>query len=243
MYPRSREPERDIVPALVVSVPPAATIASVAEAMLKKLGDPSPLTGTISGKTVRVITLCKALQVEVVLFDEGQHIHDRGKHTTHYMVADWLKSLIDQLGVPTVFLGLPRLENLLLVNEQLRRRFSSRFHLALGQSGKDTLETESFQLFRNLGNVLPIPISFSPYNWKEFGKRIAYASDGRVHFVKRLLRAALEDALENGETEIDAALLEKAFTDVIWTAGIGTLNPFNLVFEFRRLDRAGEPFQ
>ena len=40
--------------------------------------------------------------------------------------ADWLKHLIDEVGVPTVLLGLPRLESLLQINEQLRRRFSRR---------------------------------------------------------------------------------------------------------------------
>lgn len=37
--------------------------------------------------------------------------------------------------------------------------------------------------------------------------------------------------------------LEEAFTRDIWWEGIGKLNPFNPAFEFRRLDRAGEPFE
>jgi energy-coupling factor transporter ATP-binding protein EcfA2 len=155
-YPRYSQPDRDLVPALVVSVPSAATIASVAEAMLIKLGDPSPLTGNISGKTHRVITLCKACKVEVVLFDEAQHISDRGKYITQYMVGDWLKSLIDQLKVPTVFVGLPKLELLLQVNEQLRRRFSKRMSLALGQGKIETLHMECFQLFQTLSNPIKI---------------------------------------------------------------------------------------
>ena len=242
-YPRYREPERDIVPALVISVPPAATIASVAEAMLKKLGDPSYLRGNISSKTIRVITLCKACKVEVLLFDEAQHINDRGKQATHYFVGDWLKSLIEDLAVPSVFLGLPRLALLLQVNEQLRGRVVKRLNLALGQSGTETLEKECFQLFRNLGNALPIPISYSPYNWKKFGLRLAYASDGRVRYIKRLLRVALEYAIEERETVLSPALLERAFTEVVWESGIGALNPFHPAFEFRRLDRGGEPFQ
>jgi DNA transposition AAA+ family ATPase len=58
------------------------------------------------------------------------------------MVGDWIKSLIDQTGVPTVFLGLPRLEQILQVNEQLRRRFSRRIRLALGQSDKSSIHAE-----------------------------------------------------------------------------------------------------
>lgn len=242
-YPRQSLVDRDVLPALVVSIPPAATISSLAEAMLSELGDPSPLTGNISNKTMRVVTLCKACKVEVILFDEAQHIYDRGKQVTHYMVGDWLKSLVDNLAVPTVFLGLPRLELLLQSNEQLRRRFSKRFSLALGQSGNASLQDECFQLFYTLSSGLNIPVSFSPYSWRELGKRLAYASDGRVHYIKDLLVCALEIALKNNETQICSALLEEAFTERLWWEGIGALNPFNPAFEFRKLDRGGEPFQ
>jgi hypothetical protein len=115
--------------------------------------------------------------------------------------------------------------------------------LALGQSGKETQETQCFQLFQNLGSVLPIPISFSPYDWEELGLRLAFASDGRVRYIKRLLRVALEYAIEEREPELSPALLERAFTEAVWESGIGALNPFHPAFEFRRLDRGGEPFQ
>jgi Cdc6-like AAA superfamily ATPase len=242
-YPRFSLPDRDVVPALVVSVPSEATIASVAEAMLRKLGDPSPSTGNISGKTHRVITLCKACKVEVVLFDEVNHISDRGQYITHYMVGDWLKSLIDQLEVPTVLVGLPKLERLLQVNEQLRRRFSKRMSLAFGQGEIEKRNVECFQLFQTLSNVLPIPIAFSPYTWQELGERLYYASDGLVCYFKVLLKTALEIALEEGESQLNPELFERAFTEGVWKPGIGALNPFNSVFIFRRLDRAGEPFQ
>jgi len=242
-YPRFALPDRDVAPVLIVPVPPAATIASMASAMLEKLGDPAAATGTASAKTSRVITLCRACRVEMILFDEAQHIHDRGQATTHYMVGDWLKSLIDQTSVPTVFLGLPRLEQLLQVNEQLRRRFSRRIRLALGQSDKDSIHSECLQLFRSLGSCLPIPLLCGRYGWDELGMRLYYASDGRVAYIKKLLASALRLALETETGEIGPPLLEQAFTDEIWWEGVGKLNPFNPAFEFRRLDRGNEPFE
>lgn len=176
-HPKFALPDRDVLPLLSVSVPAAATISSVVEAMLVRLGDPSPTTGTASAKTNRVITLCKACRVEMILFDEAQHIRDRGGTTTHYMVGDWLKSLIDQTGIPTVFLGLPRLEQLLQVNEQLRRRFSRRIRLALGQSDTESIESECLRLFVSLGACLPVALSRGEYRWEELGMRLYYASD------------------------------------------------------------------
>lgn len=242
-YPRLALQERDLVPSLVVSVPPAATIASVAEAMLGRLGDPSPATGSVSAKTARVITLCRACSVEIVLFDEAQHIHDRGQVSTHYMVGDWLKNLIDEMSVPTVFLGLPRLEQLLQVNEQLRRRFSKRIRLALGQSDSESIYDECLQLFITLGGCLPLPLSSGEYDWQELGIRLYYASDGRVAYIKKLLASALRYAMEGDLSQITPEQLERVFTEEVWWEGVGLLNPFNKSFEFRRLDRGNEPFE
>lgn len=242
-YPRFTLPDRDVLPVLNAPIPPAATISSMAEAILGPLGDPSPTSGTVSAKTARIFTLCRGCRVEMILFDEAQHLRDRGQSTTHYMVGDWLKTLIDQVAVPTVFLGLPRLEELLQVNEQLRRRFSRRIRLALGQSETETIQSECLQLFISLGACLPVPLSCGNYGWDEFGLRLYYASDGRVAYIKKLLTSALRGTVETEAREIGPAVLERAFTEEIWWEGLGKLNPFNPNFEFRRLDRANEPFE
>ncbi|MGN6526950.1 MAG: TniB family NTP-binding protein [Burkholderiaceae bacterium] len=242
-HPRRQLPDGDTVEALIVSVPPAATIAGIADQMLKELGDPVRNSGTVTHKTSRVVTLCRACRVETMLFDEAQHLHDRGDTRTHYMVADWLKHLIDEVAVPTVLLGLPRLESLLQINEQLRRRFSRRLRLALGQSDTDDIETECLQLFISLASCLEVGVSAEPYSWREMGMRLYYASDGRVAYVKKMLAAALRQCLERDLPRIDVVLLERVFVDEIWWEGVGPLNPFNAGFEFRRLDRGGEPFQ
>lgn len=242
-HPRQRLPDRDVVPVLVVAVPPTATVGSLAEAALEALGDPAPTTGTLSAKTRRLVKLVQACGVEMLLFDEAQHLHDRGQTATHYMAADWLKSVIDAMGVPTVFLGLPRLETLLQVNEQLRRRFSKRVRLALGQSESDTVHGECLQLLISLGACLPIPLSAGVLSWEELGMRMYYASDGRVSYIKKLLAGGMRLAMECGVDRIGPHELEKVFTQEIWWEGIGSLNPFNEQFRFRKLDRGHEPFE
>lgn len=242
-YPRFSLPDREVLPVLYVAVPAAATIVSMVEAILKRLGDPSPTTGTASSKTARLVLLCRACRVELILLDEAQHIHDRGQTTTHYMVGDWLKSLIDQIAIPTVFLGLPSLQLLLQVNEQLRRRFSRRVCLALGKSDSESIHNECLQLFISLGACLPLPLSSGAYGWDELGMRLYYASDGRVAYIKKLLACALRISLEIQVGEIEPAVLERAFTEELWWEGVGKLNPFNPAFEFRSLDRGNEPFE
>jgi hypothetical protein len=242
-YPKIVLKDRDITPVLNVEVPSGSSVTSIASAILEALGDPAAAYGTSYAKTSRIITLCRACQVEMILFDEAQHVSDRGQATTHYMVGDWLKSLIDKIGVPTILLGLPRLELLLRVNEQLRRRFSRGFSLALGQSDQHAIHSECLQLFRSLGSCLPVPLISNPWGWDELGMRLYYASDGRIGYIKELLNISLRLALEADIEEIGPPLLERAFVELLKGRVVDQLNPFNSAFEFRRLDRIGEPFE
>ncbi len=242
-YPRLVLVERDVLPVLCVSVPAAASIASVASEILRALGDPSPAIGSISAKTQRIIILCRACRVELLLMDEAQHMHDRGQISTHYYVGDWLKRLIDELGIPSVFLGLPRFQRLLTVNDQLRRRFSRRVLLALGQDPEVSVQTECLQLFISLAACLPIPVQFGGLSNSELGQRLYFASDGRVAYLKKLLQSALARVLQDGAEKIVVEDLEQAFLRDIWWEGGGKLNPFSPDFDFRPLDRAGEPFE
>jgi hypothetical protein len=113
----------------------------------------------------------------------------------------------------------------------------------LGQSDTETVDTECLELFVSLGGCLPLPISKGDHTWSELGRRLFYASDGRVAYIKRLLAGALQHAMETEASQIGPAQLERVFTEEIWWEGIGELNPFNPAFVFRRLDRGNEPFE
>jgi hypothetical protein len=242
-YPQVSLAERDLIPVLHVPIPAAATVAGMLEVMLEKLGDPSPSAGTNSAKAARFIKLARACGVELMLFDEGQHVQDRGKHSTQYLVGDCIKMIVDEVGVPTVLLGLPRVEMLLRVNEQLRRRFTCRLQMALGQHTTFPLHMECLQLFTSLAPALPVPLTPGNYDWDEFGRRLHAATDGRVGYVKVLLLGAIGLVFRHNLKEISPRELETAFTEEIWDAGIGPLNPFNEEFEFRQLRRVAEPFE
>lgn len=242
-HPSQELVDRTKVDVLFATVPPASTIGGLAGVLLQAIGDRDPFRGTVANMTARLVKLCHECGVEMILLDEAQHLQDRGTTKTHYLVGDWLKTLIDQVGVPTVMLGLPRLELLLQTNEQIRRRFSRRIRLAMGQGDEHSVETECLQLFLSLASHIPLPVVVHPYSSQEIGERLYYACDGRVAYIKKLLFTALRRALETGRDAIEMDMLEQAFIDEVWWEGKGKLNPFNASFEFRRLDSGGEPFQ
>lgn len=242
-YPKQVLLERDVVPVLYASVPAAATIAGTVEAILAQLGDFQPDRGTISVKTARAVKLAKGCAVEMLLFDEAQHIQDRGKSQSQYFVGDWLKTFIDALSLPVTLLGLPRTQGLLQVNEQLRRRFSHSLSLSLESGGQEPDEEDSIALFASLAEALPLPLNPRPFGWKELGLRLHFATQGRIAYVKQLLVQAYGCAINSGADSITTRELASAFTSSIWPAGIGPLNPFDKNFLWRSLDRQGEPFQ
>jgi hypothetical protein len=242
-YPKRRLLEGDRIEVLRIQIPPAATLIGICDAFLRALGDRDPSAGTTTAKWRRVVTLCRHCGVELILVDEAQHLQDRGSAKTHYHVADFFKNLIDEIAVPTIMLGLPRLTDLLQTNDQLRRRFSRRIWLALGQSETDSIETECLQLFLSLASLIDVPVRSDPFGPGEMGRRIYFACDGRVAYVKKLLFSALRMALEQGHDVIDAELLQLAFAAEVWPEAVGALNPFHADFVHRRLDRGGEPFE
>lgn len=242
-YPKLVQVERDVIPVLFAPIPPAATIGGAAEQILLRLGDPAPTKGTTSAKTARAVRLARGCGVELLLFDEANHIQDRGRSPTQYHVGDWLKALTDELQIPCVLLGLPRVEALLRVNEQLRRRFTRQIRMELGQDPDVAVETECLQLFNSLAHALPIRFDPGDMSWSELGQRVRFGTDGRVAFFKVLLSQALRFGMANRLDVLTVSDLAEAFTAAIWPQGVGALNPFHQSFEFRRLDRAGEPFE
>lgn len=242
-YPRLILKEQDIVPVLVVQVPPNVTINSLIDAIFSELELPVAIPGTTTRKTRQLTELCWALKIEMIVFDEAQHLYDRGQLKTHYMVADWLKSLMDKLNVPIVLVGLPNLERLLQVNAQLRRRFSKKIYLTVGNGDIDSQQSECAAIFHGLQQALPIPFQLPDKSMDEFYVRITYACDGRIAYLKKLMLSALRIAMENNLTSISQYEFELAFKEQIWLEAEKSLNPFHTDFIFRRLDRIGEPFE
>jgi Bacterial TniB protein len=241
LYPRHILLERDVIPVLIVSLPTVVSKASLAERMLIVLGHPTPYQGSANRKMETFVALAKACGIEMILFDEASHLCDQGQAKTHYLVSDCIKDLSIALNIPLVLLGLPRAEKLLIVNEQLRRRFSKKIFLSLERHYTDDLSKQCLQMLLSLGQAFPVRIVAGEYGWDEFSRRLYYATDARVAYIKKLMANTLKFALELSITEVGPADFEVVYKQEEWWAE-SELNPFHPKFAFRRLDRAGEPF-
>lgn len=240
-FPAYDDDERRVIPVLVVSTPPFPTIKNMAEEVLVKLGDPLFYKGSAVEKTNRILTYLIKCDVKLVIFDELQHFIDQGKHSSPLQVSDWLKTIIDKANIATVLMGLERSEQILQINEQLRRRFSQRIDLkAFSLASKE--EYKSFlSVLCTLQDALRLPALMNLKN-ETVIQRFHFATNGIIDYMVKLFIGAYEIAINNQLSSLNMECLEEAFTQYIWNNAVGDLNPFNTKFRWIRLDKEGMPF-
>jgi hypothetical protein len=236
-----REEGRLIRPILYVETPPTPTLKSFGESLLIALGDPFAHRGSSSEKLARALELIKAQKIELMIFDEFQHFLDNSRGNSISAVADWFKSLIDDTRVPCLLMGLPRCEAILKVNEQLRRRFSSRIELPSFSIDTEKDETDLRTVLNEIDHLLPTERR-SNFSDIDMARRFYFASNGLIGYIKKLVVGSYELMLEKNGAFVDRNMLKEAFVREVWCEGIEKLNPFDSQFVFRNLNRLGEPF-
>lgn len=239
-YESFEKNDRIIRPVLSIDTPSRPTVRSMAEALLIALDEPYYNRGTATEKTHRVFRLMEQKSVEMLVIDEFQHFIDRGRRNDVIEVTDWLKSVIDQTGISCVLIGLPRCEEILAYNEQLRRRFSIRLEM----NPFSIANNSEIQTFASLISIFDKMLALPKRLTLTAGltKSMFYATNGIIDYLRKLLCGAAEIAVSAGANQIEIHHLEQAFTDYVWHRGIGQLNPFNSKFSFNWLDKPGMPF-
>jgi energy-coupling factor transporter ATP-binding protein EcfA2 len=241
LYPRRSEQGSAIIPILLVETPAKPSLKGLAEAILTALGDPLADRGTTATKRKRALGLIERCHVQLVVLDEFQHFLDHGIFDSLNAVSDWLKLFIGDAKVPFLLMGLPRCAGILQLNEQLRRRFSSRLELPMLSIDSEAEEIEFRTILNQIDKALPTD---KPSGLAEvhLARRLHFASNGHLGHLRTLITRAFELMATENLAKLDTRLLEQAFVEVIWSDGVKVLNPFNAAFKPRRLDRIGEPF-
>ena len=128
-YPRVTHAEFTEVPVLLVPVPAKCTIKLLSAEALSVMGSPFAAKGNEVELTTQLLTLLAACGTRMIIFDEVNHLSDRGGQKSHYLVGDWIKSLSYKSKLPIVLVGTPAAQVLWRTNEQLGDRFHEAIHL------------------------------------------------------------------------------------------------------------------
>lgn len=240
-FPRRDEGDRTCIPVLCVDTPSAPTAKSLAEAILIELGDAMSYRGTAEQKTQRIYHLFKLCKVELLIIDEFQQFFEHGRRNEIGRVTDWLKNMLNNAGIPVVLIGLPYSDQVLRLNVQLARRFSSRHYLRPFRFGtpEDVLEFRG--ILGAIENKLPLPsISLSS---PELAQRFYYATYGLMDFIGKIIDGAVMLSYRHGYKRLDELVFAEAFEEEVWRDAPKELNPFVAKPEhLRPLNKTGEPF-
>lgn len=225
---------------LSVEIPSSPTKKNLAAAMLTALRDPFAEARGHSAevKIARVKLLLKKLGIEVLVLDEAQHLVDYLRNGA-YEAADWIKSLMNDTNITFVLLGLCR-TNLLLANEQLRRRFSA----TVDYERFTWTETTAQQFVMLLGAIAgQIPVQSIDFTHLEIAQRFQLASHGLIDYLIKIIDRAVWLVLNRNLPGITLPVLVEAFEDEVWSQAPATRNPFGPNFDFKPLIQHGEPFE
>lgn len=241
LYPRVHGPDGTRIPVLRVSVPSSPTSKSLAEAILVALKDPKAHRGTAAEKTERIEKWLEVCCVEVILFDEFQHLLYTSSAISYRDLRDWLKRLVSNTNVGMVACGLPEAALYVESDVQLRRRFSARLQLTPFALDDDKDFIEFRGLLRSLQELLPIPLE-TPLHEANLARRMYFASYGLVDYLGKVLEGAVSAAVAARLPQIDLSALAAGFRNCVWSDVPERLNPFHAESILRPLDRPGEVF-
>lgn len=228
LVPEYKE-DRIEYPSISITVPSKPTIKNMAEEILLAMGDESFAKGGSVDKTNRIFHAVKALNIKMFIFDEMQHFVDGGNKNAPRDVADWLKVLIDTSKASTILMGTKPVLEILRSNSQIRRRFSTVLEIKPFSIDDLASAQEFAAIVKQIDESLGLPNAID-YRDLELIESMHFATNGVMDYIVKLMVQAYELALDKGRTQITPALLEEAFSESIWTEGIGKMNPFNANF-------------
>lgn len=241
LFPRVAESNRTRIPVLYVTTPASPTVKSMAEAILVALGDPMARRGSAEEKTFRIYQLLQVCQVELLLIDEFQHFCYAHSIVEFRSIADWLKNVIGLTGMGVVLCGLPEAEMVIQSNEQLARRFSTKYALTPFKLDREDDFKEFRGILKAFQAAIPLPPE-EPLYEANLARRFMVASNGLLDYVRKILEGALVVAGEARCKSLDLHLYAVGFRNQVWSDVPDRLNPFHPKSPLRPLIRPGEPF-
>ena len=189
-------------PVLYVPVPAKTGILDIAAAMLTALGDPGPTQGTLGERMSRIRLYVAVQDVRAVIFDELQHLVSRDNDEVNHASADWIKSLVNELGVGFVLSGTERVVRIFAVNDQLPGRMADpTFEVAPWQLD-DPTDFESARLYYAKWDVQLLEVGgfddVSGLSDDDMVARLILASQGWPGLGAKLIHFASKVAIEQG---------------------------------------------
>ena len=192
--PSTDECNRNTV--LIVEMPPSCSIDWFYTKILSALGDPSPESGRIPAKELRVIQLFIAQEVELLIIDEIHNLlPDNLQGPQTRKMANIIKTLMNTTKIPIILLGEERAKSLIIIE----RAFESRFKQVVYLKNMGYFEDAERQYFKDFLRLLSsqITVPCIDLDSDKFATRMYVASAGNVREIKHMVTEAIESLIGN----------------------------------------------
>lgn len=225
-YPRKLTAEGLTVPVLMITVPSVPTSRELSATMLDALGAPeSPRSESESKLTKRLKVLMRECGVRLLIMEEYQHFVIRGDKRL-LAAADWLKVLLDDTNVLAVISGLKETLQVLELNEQLKRRFSSNLELPRFDWKREADKLELMGILKAFKKGLN-DFDMPDIDSEEIAFRFYIGSGGLICYIKKIIQQAIWNCLEDNRTALSMDDLARSWKESLHQPFHGTFNPFD----------------
>ena len=214
-------------PVLVVRLKSSTKLTSLVSTTLRALGDPRPDHGTPEARTDRMLNLLGRQRVEILIYDEFQHLIDSDTDKIAYDAGDAVKSLCDAKVCKVVLCGVTHAERVIHSNTQLPGRTRKPVYMTPAD-WRDPVQRLAFQIFLNeIEKALGLP-SPSGLGSLETAHRIHHFARGLYGFAHNLIREALLKRYLEGEVApcLNTDLITRAADDLLLREPVKRINAF-----------------
>lgn len=189
-----------------------ATEAGTASQILRALNDLKPAQGRTDEKNERIIAHIRDLGVKLLIIDEAHHLVERkpGQQDRLYAATESFKYISNRTGCAIAFVGLPVIDSIAEVNQQLAQRTTQNLELR----AFDGDNKEDRYIFTRIVKMMcgGAPVKMDAYLLEEpiieFFRR---ATLGLIGNLSELIRAASIHAFMTQRETIDLSTLQEVY--------------------------------
>jgi hypothetical protein len=172
------------------AIPPKPNDGDIYRAILQAIGYSCPNKETTKLLGNRVKAAIRDNGIRVIALDECNHCAERGANFSERGAADQFKWIVDQTGVTLLLVGLPKFQQIIDGNEQLRERSLKTLYFMPYDWHEEADRVEFFSAFIAILRIFEAEGVMIGLDDDDCLRRIYGASGGRVGMMLRIMDAA-----------------------------------------------------
>lgn len=216
-------------PVLYVRVPSPVTTKGVIVELFNALGQVAP-DKTELKMTADLAEAFIACGVKMLILDETQHFLDKAAAARLTSIRNWMKSLIDKIQIPIVFIGSTEAKGVITGCKQLDRRVKYKKRIAPFNMPRDeqaSLHKVLTLLLDAMKDHCDIKLDTSIHSL-ELSQRFYLASGGNMDAIRGVLSESIEIALVEETKVLTLEHLSKGFLMAPPPTALIKKNPFEI---------------